>query len=334
MTYKKKKHKKRANFKIVPLILLIIGLLSFIFLGWKFFGAIRHSGWDGNSRLNLVLIQDSPVLLSLDPEEKNLNLISIPEKTYIEVPRGFGSYPVEGIYKLGDLEGEGSELMVEAMQEFFATPVDGWIKLDDKRNRQISFSEEKDAVKKEIRSISRELVSNFFQSLTAKKTNLPILDRLKLWWVLRDLRFNKIVFLDLSQSGILVDETLGEGMVARVPDLEKLDVQTAGFFVDSKIENEHLKIEILNSTGETGLGNHALRLVTNLGGEVINIDNAENEIGQCQIKSKKNNLGSATVQRLAEIFSCQKVGEGVEESRADIVFIIGRGYWEKLNQNF
>ena len=57
------------------------------------------------------------------------------------------------------------------------------------------------------------------------------------------------------------------------------------------------------------------------------------EINQCQIKAKTNQLlKSETSQRIAKIYGCKLNEDNSLDSRADVQIIIGKDYWKELNQ--
>lgn len=310
MNGRKVRKRKFTLGKYLLLTFLSLALLMGIFGVIK---VIREAVWDGQSKANLIIDSDEIYLASFDPQAEKLAVVSIPAETYIGVPFGFGFYPFGSVYDLGEMEKRGGEVLALAAQEFFATPVEGWVKLPkgqlEIKNREVA--------KREIAKLLGRLMRSFGGE--EAKTNLTVLDKVRLWWQIRNVRFDKVTFYDLEESG-----------VTQTPSLGRIDTLLGPFLADEKIQEESLKIAVLNSTGESGLGNRIGRLITNLGGEVITLGNIEGKFPTCLIKAQKEDLSKKTVQKLKKIYSCNVEGSEVLENRADLVFIVGEDYRKKV----
>lgn len=297
-----RRRRKNSRAKFIILV-LIIALLAFSVSVWQIVRIVKNAVWDGQSRVNLVLDAQDIYLISFDPGEEMLLVVSVPGKTYVEATFGFGSYPFGAVYDLGEIEKIGGRLLTSTAQEFFATPVDAWLK---SRDEKLTIDKEA-PVKEEILNLIR----------AAPGTNLTFWDKLRLWWQIRQTRFDKIKVFNFGADDL---------------NPEKIDQVLAPFLTEGKIKEEMFKIEILNSTDKVGLGARISRFINNLGGEVINVGNQEGILPTCVILVRKGEAGSFTPQRLKKIFSCQIKEIEVWESRGDLVLIIGNDYWERLTQ--
>lgn len=324
-SYKKSPRRRR---KISWAKITLLSLVAFICLFFVGKGAVafRLSVWDGQSRVNLIIDAGNIYLVSFDPREKNLLAVSIPQNTYVEAPYGFGFYPFGTVYDLGEIEKRGGEVLVSAAQEFFAIPIDGWLKIQSGKFE----IKDKQSAKKDILGFFQKNLNPFEKEGTLR-TNLTIFDIVRIWWEVKEVRFDKITYLNLQESDVLSDFAPSEGTSAPKPNLASLDHLLAPLLVDGEIREESFKVEVLNSTGREGLGSRVTRLITNLGGTVITLGNQENKLDRCLIKFKKEDSGKKTIKRLKRIFSCQLEEGDLSESRADLIFIIGEDYWQKLS---
>lgn len=271
--------------------------------------------WDGRSRINLIVDAQDVYLVSFTPKEEKLLVVSVPSNTYVEATYGFGSYPFGAIYDLGELEKNGGEVFTSSAQEFFATPIDGWVKI---QGAKFEISDEKTVKKNVLDLLNRSMP---FNKEVIMRTNLNFWDAGRLWWQIRKVRFDKIKFLSLID-----DPATGNSRFA------VLDQLLRPFLIEEGITDESLKVEVLNSTGQAGLGGRISRFINNFGSEVISIGNQEELIDQCIIRVKKDDAKKILAQKLKIFFSCELKEDDFLDSRGDLVFIIGRSYWEKLTQ--
>ena len=323
-----RRKKKVSRRKIFLTALIILAIFSST---WKIVKVVREAIWDGQSRVNLVVDAQNVYLVSFDPGEKKILVTRAPKETYVEAAYGFASYPFGAIYDLGEIEKRGGQVLAFTAQEFFATPIDGWIKTQSANGQEKFEINNELSAKGQILKLLQDSIRPF-EKEEVVRTNLTLFDEVRLWRQIRQVRFDKVNFLDLEADGVLTDSSLPGGLAVKIPNLDELDSLLSPFLIDEAIREESLKIEVLNSTGKTGLGNRVVRLVTNLGGEVISLGNQEEKIDNCLIRVKKEDANRKTVQRLQKIFSCELEESGLSESRSDLVLIIGDDYWQKLSQ--
>jgi hypothetical protein len=171
---------------------------------------------------------------------------------------------------------------------------------------------------------------SFFLSpdfLLGSGTNLSLFDRVQLALFWTGIRFDKVRTVDLANySSVLV---LADGSNAVSLDKAEADSLLAGLFVESSVQAENLRVEVLNSTKVTGLGARGTRLLANIGMSVINIETATNQTSDCQISADKESLKSKTVARIADIYSC-KVSSKSDPGRAAVSVVLGQNYADWL----
>lgn len=285
------------------LFLVFLVLVLITFFGFR---EIKNSLWDGKSRLNFVL---NNFVFSLEPE-KSLTILSLPVNLYLEVPHGYGQYQLGSVYELGQLENRGEELLKETIQQNLAIPVEAYGQMI---NDQCS------------------MLNCFLFLLQGRgETDLSRWDLVRLWLAIRKLRADKITEINLQETATLKELKLPDESIVLETEFTQLDSLIQRFFSDRQIREEALKIEILNATEQPGLANQLARLINNIGGGVISINNAESASWRTKVKITNEEWKDFyTVKKLEKILGIEaEVGE-MENSRADLLIILGTDYWQK-----
>ena len=97
-------------------------------------------------------------------------------------------------------------------------------------------------------------------------------------------------------------------------------------FYDYLVRQERLKIKIYNATNTPQIASKASRLISNMGAEVIDLSNHENEkVSIIQVSSDMAN--SETVKRVRDAFRATiKIVQIDPIERADLKLIIGENW--------
>lgn len=255
------------------------------------------------TRMNFVFIDQSLAVVSLEPQ-KNLTILEMPNNLYLEVPGGFGNYHLGSVYELGQLEGRGGELLKATLQDYLAVPMDGYIKMSNVKCRMSNC---------------------FLLTLFRKaKTDLPFWQLIRIWWEAKELRSDKVKTVNLQEANVLTLDSLPDGSQVFKTKFLPLDKLVGKYFSDRSFVKERIKIEVLNATGELGLAKAVARMITNLGGEVISVSNAENTQEKSSMKCHGASIkNSYTVHKLESILkTATQVGE-MGGSRADVLILVG-----------
>jgi hypothetical protein len=233
----------------------------------------------------------------------------------VVVPQGFGGHKLKEVYSLGALTKPQANLDLTALtvKKLLAVPIDGYIVTDDAGLGQISKY-----LGGGLRLV--RLLPNLFTEVRRQiKTNLS--------------------FPTLLRVGQMIWSSKSSGDVWHISreelfDWQHLDLKLAEHFMDSKIVEERLKIQVLNGTEKQGLATHVSRYVKNLGGDVIVIGNYE----QTDLKQSFFVLPEAdlenlhTVERLKEVLQIDDIrpGQNEVEKRADLTIVLGLDSWKNL----
>lgn len=350
----KKKFTKRSSARS-PLRLGILALIFLITLivGGKILSLVdrlnrpysetgteiyRRENWDGDQIVNIALSSGEINLLSYNPFDKSVSLIKVPEEAYIEVPFGFGSWPVRSVYDLGQAEETpfGGLLLKQALSSIFGIPVNSYVVFRDD-NQHLS---------------GEQLVEKMrqgplgFNILRQSQTDLSLMEMIKLGQGISGVRFDKVKTIDLTKSGAINKTKLADNSPALTITPSNLDQYLQGIFVDDDLKSEGLSVAVYNSTNHSGLGEKAARTIANMGGRVVVVSNSSAGLKQSLILGKE----SDTRRFLAEIFasSCAKKSvkiwpfgsesgcsgqiADVDTSRADINLFLGEDYYFRFNR--
>jgi len=303
--------KRKNRFKILWVIVLtmVIGIFT-----WWAFRVLNQSIWDGEHQINIVIEGQPVVLVSFDRErETPLNILTLPPETFIELTHGYGFYRLESVNNLAVYEGRiGGQLLAESLSEYLGIPLEAYIS-----GLNIQLEHNKNSTDFILRIIWNLLRGH-------GQTNLSKWDLVRLWWRIRLMRLDKSALVNLCEGNICYKEVLIDGSEVLKIDLEKADKITDDCFKDNLIRQEDLTISVLNQTSSPGLASSAARMITKIGGRVIQIGEEKDTGVKCLLRVDKRLSKSYTLRRLNKIFGCQLQIGNTNEQRADIVLIVSQ----------
>jgi hypothetical protein len=320
---KEERHRRHSRLgRSISKIAIIIFVGFAILLGLKIASFIKNQTWDGRNQINLVINTTPVLLVSFDPGHEKINVLKIPPETFVEAVRGYGSYRIESIYRLGEIEaGKGGDLLSGSVQDFFGVPVDSWVDAS-------KITPELTKAKQYLRRLFA------LAALKEVKSGLSSWDLVRLWWGLNSLKGFEINTIGVEQTSASEKVVLADGSEAVVIDPERFAQVAKKLFVDDTIGQEGLAIAVVNGTPHPGLANRVGKVIENLGGRVVELGSLEGKTTFCQLLGAEKKAKSQTVKRLTRLFDCRWGGEAKEGFRADVVLILGEDYWEKLTKKY
>lgn len=212
--------------------------------------------------------------------------------------------------------------------------------LDKKKAEVISFAPDKSSISilniamdREERSLGKALevpMDGYIRFRTIEASN-SYANKDTLVTKIESLFFNyknldtQLTMVDLVRLYILSRSVFSNNIITRSISLPKdeytMDRISSSLFSDYEISQEKISIRIINGTDVFGLGNRLARLITNMGGNVIEVSTAEEPKGTSEVSyfDKKG----YTVDRLSKIlrFPVNK-RESVDIS--DVTITIGK----------
>lgn len=255
----------------------------------------KQYSWDGETRINLVVKSKTVSVLSFDPNKKEVAIMNLPSETEVQVPGGYGNWPVRSIYDLGQSEKppKGALLLSQSMGLYLGLPIDGYIQTDKTGGQIVSDFRSPMGIK--------DLLSNI-------QTDLSPIELIRLGFGLSKVRFDKI---NTYQS-----------------DPQALDNQIK-YFADSQIQNEQATVAVFNATDRPGLAAQVAREITNMGGNVTIQTSTETKMSKTFIVGQDG----YTKKRLSQIFCsksiCDKMPANSLDFRAQINVVLGEDFASK-----
>ncbi len=327
---------KRRSKIALGILAIIIGLLILswvirfthsLFTPWKLSEKHpRNYMWNGELNINLLVRTSTISLFSYNPKEEKIEIVDIPDETFLEVPAGFGSWQLRSVYGLGQTQKDlgGDKLLIDTLTSFFALPIDGYLDLSSLPGQKTPT---------EVIEELRQSPISGLKFLSVLKTDLTPLELLRLKFSLSSVRFDKVYKTDLLKLNVLDKESLPDGTEVYRTDPVKLDSALSDL-VDPAIVLEHKTIAVFNATDQPQLAGKWARLITNLGGNVIITSNAKARLSKTQVLGEQ----SLTLRRLQQVFGnldcqnnpkCDKIStlkEDLNSSRAQINVFVGEDF--------
>jgi len=338
-TYSKSSNLKQLYWLLGVLISLLIlaKVISFFLalnlpISFKPIGPVFN--WDQKSTVNLVFVSTNKTseteqsLVSYNPKEQKITILEISPQTYGELPRGYGSWKIGSVYKLGQDENppRGGVLLGQSISKLIGLPIDGLIIL----KKPLKTAD----LMIKIHNNKLEILS----LLSAISSDLTPLQSSRLIWNLSEVRGDKVVSLNFLESNITDSKLLPDSSRVLGVNTVKLDLFIRDNLSDGIISQENESIAIYNGTTHPGLTQAVSRMLTNMGANVIFAANAQNQLEKTQITFAKDEK-SLTAARLGQIFapncmpdSCRSVDPKVANSRAQINIVLGEDYYQEWYQ--
>lgn len=166
-----------------------------------------------------------------------------------------------------------------------------------------------DLLAKSNNDINSENAKDILRSLvSSSKTNIFDIIRIN-------------IFLSSVDSKLITEEKI-----------EIIDDERTHLIVSENLSNavflsEKLTIEIVNATGETGLGSNVARLITNMGGNVILVNTAGREEAISSIITKRENTN--TVRKIKVILNIP-LDNTFQPALSDVKITIGKDFAGKF----
>ncbi|TSC63675.1 MAG: Uncharacterized protein G01um101493_369, partial [Microgenomates group bacterium Gr01-1014_93] len=273
--------------------------------------------WDGSYNLNFVFKGSDFALVQIDPNEKEVKIVKLPQEVYLKVPGGFGNWQLKAVYPLG-----GDKLLESSFSNLFDIPIDGIVEVDSK---SLSSKEFLGLIKNPLH------LTSFF---TEGKNDFSLQELLRLYFILKDVRFDKFLEYDLSSMGFLRSEIAEDGSPKLIVDSESLDGFVGNYLVDKKIASGNKEVSIFNTTGVPGLGQKASRLISHLGLNSIQISTITDSPLEESVIYVKDQENDESLKRLKTVFRLCKSEKDcaiithpdVRSSRGPIVVLLGKDF--------
>lgn len=279
---------------------------------------------------NIAIKAKDVGVVNVDPVNHQLTLLSLPDNTYVEVPKGYGWWELNKVYQLGQEQHPpiGADLLHLSLQNLMALPLDRLIIVSTK-------NQDKTVAELLEKWRSNPLFAWF--GLHSVTTNLTPAEKWQFLFSLNSTRQDKFRILDLYQTNITDSRLLPDSSRVLGVNEINLDLFIRDQLIDQSIYHEGYSIAIYNATAHPGLAGDLARIVTNLGGNVIITSNTEKltpTSAVIVVDPDKSIIKSTTFERLSYLvapnctrFKCTFDDPQVDRSRAQVAIVLGEDYY-------
>lgn len=307
-------------------ILLLIFIFLAIGLGRQLYLYANSSAWSGSGRTNFVVQGKEVTLLSVSSDGEGV-VIPFSSEIIVGTTHGYGTYKIGSIYPLGELDKRGGDLLRGSIQELLGIPVSAYMDCPG-----FDFGSERTDTK--LKKIMSELAVSALKKKC--RTNFTSWDLVRLWLRVRDLLPSKITTILPNSTSAYSTKTLPDNSRVGEIDPSRIDQTIAKYFKEQKIRDEDYSISVLNGSEEQGLAQHASRIISNIGGRVVQVGSYEDKNGQkvedlCLIFAQGDTQKAYTIIKLQRTFGCRIVDDQLD-NRSDISIVFGKKYWQYLNE--
>lgn len=292
--------------KSLYLGLLVLGVIISVVLIGKFLSFVGALGqpfspdgtftkrdylWNGNSPINVVVKSSQLGIISFNPASESLTVIKVPDEVMIPTALGYGRWPARSIYDLGQSEDNiGAQLLKLTFSSAIGAPIDGYIIFKGETGEKGV-----DTIIEDLRASPVSMLS----ILGGIKTDLSLMEVIRLMNEIRGVRFDKVNTLDLAQSQNTSWILLSDGSRALEINYSLLDKTVSPYLEDESLSLEGVSVAVYNSTEHPGLAEKASRMIANMGGRVV----LTSVIEPSQDKSVIIGSPSYSYTRLGQIFA-------------------------------
>ena len=306
----RKKGGRKFPFLALFLLVFFLGSAVVAFKMLPFFQARQFTKL---SRYTLVLNQDPLTVISFDWKDTKAFIFSIPDTVHVNAAFGYGLLPIQSVYKTGQLDRRGKEVLSLTLQNVLGVPISAVAT----QTRPLPVAIDKSSRLQLLR-------------LLADKDLNPLDTAAFLWHWLK-LRSDKIVVFKLDRVSAFEEVILPDGRKVQTFDFDKLDRILADAVSSSTIREVQMRLGIVNTTDVDGLGAKVGRLISLSGGNVISVQSAPEKIATCRFDYSADKFAASyTVRFLQNAFTCDVQKIVVLDSRFDGVFYLGSRIGEQF----
>lgn len=277
-------------------------------------------------RETYILVSDPMVVVSWNPSDRQLTLISFPSDVAAQGTHGYGIYSLAAFWRLGEIDKKDGTVLSESLSEALGIPVTGYI------GPKTGLFTARDTVLATTKATFS--LRNLFGSIgVGYRTNIPLRQFIGLAWMLNFSRPDRVNTYDFTHklAAVSQDSVLPDGSILRLVDPQRLDAQLDTVFEDESIRRESVTVAVYNTTVMPSLGDRVGRLLTNLGVSVVTVGNDTPSVDRCTVTGGKTALKSKSALVIVSVLGC--TGVEAETTRADLVIRIGESYAKRFLPN-
>lgn len=266
-------------------------------------------------RESMVIVGSPMTVLSWNEKDNSVIIVKLPSDMAAEGTHGYGTYSFDAFWRLGEIDKKDGTVLAESMSEALGIPVAGYI--GPVTNGQ-PFS---------LGNMAKYLMGRY-------RTNIPLVDFVRLTWLMQAAKPSRVDTYDFTGARALVaeDATLPDGSHQYILLPDRVDARLAHLFEDESVRRETITTSVLNTTDMPALGNHAARLLANIGVSVVTVANDTPTITGCTVTGTATSLKSASARVIGSVLGCKK-NVVTEPERADLTVRVGTVYAKRFLPN-
>ena len=289
---------RRRYYVLAALIMIIAFVLLYLFN--------RPSLWDKEGKLSLVVggVGDVSVYV-FNPSSEEITKIVIPQNTQVEVSRELGTWKTGSLWQLGVNEKLGGVVLAETLIKNFHLPINAWA--SDQAN---SYYE-------------GELVGITKATVMTTRTNLSVIDRIRLALFSAGIKNFKKETINLENIGILEKTNLEDGSEGFIITRE-LPQKVKAHFSDELISGEGLRVVIYDHTGNREGYKQVGGVLETLGAKVASVIRKDEQDFDCVVSANDDHA----LNLVSGVFACD-IEDGQVNGSFDIEIKIGRVFSDR-----
>ncbi len=263
-------------------------------------------------------------LTAIDEDDTTVKELSLPESTNIHLPYGLKDFKLKSLYKIAQLEKPANPLALikQTLTDYFGVST---------KNIYIRLNTENDTPVYEWLANPMILFHLAFDSNWSEQHlsgNTTRLEMLKLARTIQKIPEPNKTSISILDNDIGIVKTNVDKTQSIETDQNKLDTYIKKAFENKDVIDEKANISIENATTTQGLARGVARILTNMGGMVIDLHNSEIQSNTTKvIVSDKKWLQSITLQKIIKSLPSAKIEtENSPGTKSDIIVSLGKDY--------
>ncbi len=265
-------------------------------------------------------------LVAIDQDDHTVKELVLPEDTNIHLPYGLKDFKLKSLYKIAQLEKPNNPLPLikQTLTDYFGVSTKNLYVVMDGTESQPMYEWLTNPFTMFHLAFDPDWTQAHF---TGNASRWDMLSLARTIQSIPDQQKTSITILDNDIGTVETDVDNSKNIVT---DQNKLDSYIRKAFENKDLVDEKANISIQNATSTQGLARGVARIITNMGGIVIDLHNSEVEKETTVITvSDKKWLQSVTMQKIVKSLPNSKtevITTSETISKSDITITLGKDY--------
>lgn len=305
---------KRTKMRMMPYIAWsIFG----IFLVVLVFFVVRSVVSPFPYRINIVVVGNPIHIVSWNAKKDKITLLDLPADVSINAIHGYGVYSAASLFQLDHIDNMKGKAFIGSVSDALGIPV-AWYAAPG----TIADGAGDIAMIRSIFSWS----SIWSIATRQTDTTIPVGTWVSFVIAAQSLSADSVDMVSTEHS--YISSRLPDGSRIRELDESRFDYTVGTAFLDSGIRAEGLTISVYNTTPVASIGQHAARVMSKVGMQLVFVGNASPERTSCVVRGSSRALASKTARFLRDYFACISDDSDSQKDAAasDLRVLLGTRY--------